>query len=104
MTSLPLETSCQAEYEDGFILDETENDDVSIVNDGKNTFYDILDGHPEALHGPMVRFSVFWDNKRYDVDWTQLPDNARPIRFRHGYLHQTGPNAGESGWTGVDFG
>lgn len=101
---LPLDTSVQAEYEDGFILDETQNKDVSLFDGTHNTFYDILNKLPEAEHGKMVRFSVFWKDKRYDVNWKDLPDNARPIRFRHGYHHWHPDGTEETGWSGVDFG
>lgn len=102
---LPLETSCQAEFEDGFILDETELDDVSVFDAGKNVFYDILNRLHEPDHGRMVRFSVFWDNARYDIDWRGLPDNARPIRFRHGFARMSvSGDLQERGWSGVDFG
>jgi hypothetical protein len=102
---LPLDTSCQAEYLDGFIYDETELDDVSQWTEGKNVFYDILNHIPEQTHGPLVRFSAFWKDARYDVDWTVLPDNARPIRFRHGYARRSVDGSiVESGWFGIDFG
>ena len=105
MPRIPLDTSCEAEYADGYIHSETELDDISPFEEGKNIFYDILEKRPEAEHGPMVRFSVFYQNQRYDVDWTGLPESARPIRFRHGYatLHvATGEM--ESGWSGMSFG
>lgn len=103
--SIPVDTSIQAAYEDGFVLDETERGDVSLYEDHKNTLYDVIGGLPEAEHGRMVRFSVFWRNQRHDVDWTALPGNARPIRFRHGYstMH-LGSGEVRSGWSGVDFG
>lgn len=101
---LPLETSCQAEYEDGYVLDETEHDDVAQFGDG-NIFRDILERRPETEHGRMVRFSVFWDNAIYSLDWTTLPDNARPIRFRHGFARMSVDGALQvRGWSGVDFG
>lgn len=80
---LPLDTSIQAEYEDGFVLDETEHDDISPYNNTHNILRAILNKDPEAEHGRMVRFSVFYQNKRHDIDWKDLPDNARPIRFRN---------------------
>lgn len=101
---LPIDSSVQAEYEDGFILDETELDDLNPYGKG-NTFTAILNRLPEEAHGKTVRFSVFWKDTRYDIDMSALPDNARPIRFRHGYstLNTT---TGEivSGFSGVDFG
>lgn len=102
---LPLDTSCQAEYEDGFVLDETERGDASLFAEGKNVFHDILNRLPEPEHGRMVRFSCFWRDRRYDVDWTILPDNARPVRFRHGYATMSVDGSLlESGFSGVDFG
>jgi hypothetical protein len=101
---LPLDSTVQAEYEDGYILDETEHDDVAQFGDG-NIFRDILNRLPEADHGRMVRFTCFWKNQAYHVDWTELPDNARPIRFRHGYYTRALDGSHEeSGWSGVDFG
>lgn len=119
---LPLNTSVQAEYEDGYIHDETAHADVSpygpfeIIDydeDGKeyrtlvdkNVFNDILEKRPEAEHGKMVRFSVFWSNARYDVNWVGLPDNARPIRFRDGFFSQNLDTGEQSqGWSGIKFG
>lgn len=102
---LPLDTSCQAEYEDGYVLDETERDDVSSWVEGKNVFHDILNRLPEAEHGRMVRFSVFWKDRMHSIDWTQLPDSARPIRFRHGFARMSvSGELQERGWSGVDFG
>jgi len=102
---LPLDTSIQAEYEDGFILDETELDDASQFVEGKNVFHDILNKLPEEEHGKLVRFTVFWKDNKYDINWTMLPDNARPIRFRHGFVRTSVDGAiQEQGWSGVDFG
>lgn len=102
---LPIDSSVEAEYTDGFILGETAQSDVSLYEDGRNTFYDILEKRPEDDHGKMVRFSVYWKNNRYDIDWTNMPDNARPIRFRDGY-HSRNMSTGdtETGWSGVRFG
>lgn len=101
---LPLDTSVEAEYADGYIHSETELDDVSAYGDG-NVFRDILNRLPEEAHGPLVRFSCFWKDQRYDINWTMLPDNARPIRFRHGYYTRSMDGSFEErGWSGVDFG
>lgn len=90
-THVPMDTSCEAEYEDGFVLNETEHNDESIytpievvggVRTGANIFSDIVNGRPEAEHGKMVRFSVFYKGQRNDMLWSELPANARPIRFR----------------------
>lgn len=82
MALIPQDTSVQAEYADGYIHDETTLNDVSPYVEFKNIFDDILHKRPEAEHGPMVRFAVFYKNAKYDIDWTTLPVNARPIRFR----------------------
>lgn len=104
MAPLPLDTSCQAEYADGFILDETELNDVSPYNSGQNVFRAILDKEAEPEHGAMVRFSVFYKDSRYDVDWTSLPENARPIRFRNGFITLAPGGVAAQGWSGVRFG
>ena len=106
MNKIPFDTSIEAEYEDGYVHSETELDDLSPYAENMNVLNDILNKRPEADHGRMVRFSCFYQNNRYDVDWTQLPENARPIRFRHGYSTMA-LGSGEildTGWTGVDFG
>lgn len=101
---LPLDTSIEAQYADGYVHSETELQDVSPYDADHNVFYDILNRLPEDEHGRMVRFSVYYKNARYDIDWRGLPDNARPIRFRHGF-HQWRPDGTEiTGWSGVDFG
>jgi hypothetical protein len=79
----PQDTSVEAQYADGFVLSEHEHNDISPYNDTHNILRAILNKDPEQQHGKMVRFSVFYQNKRLDIDWTDLPDNARPIRFRN---------------------
>lgn len=104
MTLIPLDTSCQAEYADGYIHDETTHEDLSPYTGEHNIFNDILEKRPEAEHGKMVRFSVFYLNNRYDFDWTRLPDNARPIRFRHGFMTVDQSGNETSGWSGMQIG
>lgn len=104
MSQLPLDTSVQGEYADGYVLDETEHQDVSPYNPIHNVLRAIIDKEPEADHGPLVRFSVFYKNQRHDVDWTTLPDNARPIRFRDGFITLDNVGNEESGWSGCRFG
>lgn len=99
----PLEGSCRAYYADGFIYDETALDDVGQYGT-KNVFDDIKEKRPEADHGKMVTFSVFHDNKRYDYDFTNLPDNARPIRFRQMEADSIGGDITAIRLTGVDCG
>jgi hypothetical protein len=102
---LPIDSSVEAEYADGYIHSETDLEDVSSFKLNANVFYDILNNLLEPEHGRLVRFSCFWKDQRYDIDWRDLPDNARPIRFRHGYskMNMAGQIL-ESGFSGVDFG
>lgn len=103
---LPFDTSVQAEYADGFILDETQLNDKNPFDESDgNTFRAILNGLAVPEHGKMVRFSVFYHDARYDIDWTTLPDNARPIRFRDrsAYIDGDG-NEGITDWQGCRFG
>ena len=79
----PIDGSIQAEFADGYVLDETEHEDVSPHDSQHNIFRDILMKWSEPKHGKMVRFSVFWKDRRYDINWTDMPDNARPIRYKH---------------------
>jgi hypothetical protein len=104
MPQIPLDTSVEAEYTDGFILSETELKDISPYSEGRNVFYSILNKDPEAEHGPMVRLSTFYQNNRYDIDWANVPSSARPVRFRDGYsiLNQNGDTI--TGWSGMRFG
>lgn len=101
MTS--FDTSIQAIYADGFILSEAELNDTNPYGEG-NTFTAVYNKLPEEEHGKLMVLTVFWKGVQTDLVWPELPEGARPIRFRHGYLIQTGPRAGESGWSGVDFG
>lgn len=99
-----LHGSVEAEFDDGYIHNETHLNDTSPYETGRNVFYDILHRLPEAHHGKMVRFSCFYDNKRYDVDFRGLPENARPIRFKH--MERTFANGvwGSPVITRLDFG
>ena len=102
---LPLDASCQAEYEDGHILDETEHGDVSPYDPQYNILRAILNKDPEAEHGKMVRFSVFYKDRRYDVDWRGLPDNARPIRAKYMHFSKNMGTGEEKTWcSGLKFG
>lgn len=81
---MPQDTAIEAQFADGFVLSETEQQDVSLFDQGKNTLSDVLSKKLEAQHGRMTRFSVYWHGKRYDVNWSTVPLNGRPIRFRDG--------------------
>lgn len=80
--ALPIDGSCEAEYADGYTHSETNFDDVSPYTGEHNILNDIIEKRPEIEHGSLVRFSCFYKNQRYDVDWHDLPDNARPVRWK----------------------
>lgn len=101
---LPIDGSCQAEYSDGFILDETTHNDFSPYTGTDNILNDILEKRPEADHGDMVRFSMFYKDNRYDVDWHGLPANARPVRWKRMEADQIGGNITEVRLVKVGFG
>ena len=94
----------EAEYQDGFVLREDEQDH-SPYDAGRNIFHAILNKRAEAVHGPMVRFSLVGPETTYSIDWTLLPDNARPIRFKQ-MEHERNVATGETDirCTGIDFG
>lgn len=100
----PLDTSIQAKYADGFILSETELDDISPYNPEENVLRAVINRDPEVEHGPLVEFTVFWQNMRYDMDWTKIPDNARPIRFRDGNVTVDDKGNQTFWWSGCRFG
>lgn len=100
----PQDSSIQAEYADGHILDETALGDVNPYGDG-NVFTAIVNGQAELEHGPLVRLSCFWAGERIDVDWASVPAGARPVRLRHGFASMNSATGERSsGWLGVDFG
>lgn len=104
---IPYDGSIEAQYADGYIHSETELDDTSpYLPDTANVLNDILEKRPEAEHGRLVRVSCFYLNRRYDIDFTELPDNARPIRFKHMERDMTsdGSFVSEVRMTGIDFG
>lgn len=103
---LPLDGSVEAEYESGYVHSETALNDISPYEPNRNVFYDILHQLPVKEHGKMVRFSCYYQNHRYDVDWRGLPDNARPIRFKQisRDFNAAGEWVSEPRINGVDFG
>lgn len=100
----------EAEYESGYVHSD-EHADVSPYAYFKerkaspNIFNDILEKRPNAIHGQMVRFSLVGPTERHDIDWTELPDNARPI-YRRAMQRDFDPatGEGETFMTGQGFG
>jgi hypothetical protein len=72
----------QATYEDGYVLTEDETDH-SPFDSNKNIFHAILNSRPCGIHGKMTRLVLVCDVNTFVIDWTLLPDNARPIRFKN---------------------
>lgn len=95
----------EAQYADGHVHREDERDQ-SAYEEHRNVFWDILHRLPEAEHGKMVRFSLVNvnANERTDVDFSALPDNARPIRFKHMEADFVGSEMVETRLMGIDFG
>lgn len=78
-----MNSHLEAEYEDGYVHSELELEDASPFSPGKNVFHDILEGHPTQEHGGLVRLTLFINGvARYDIDWTNTPVGARPIRYK----------------------
>lgn len=102
--TIPCDGSIEAQYSDGYILNETEHDDVSPYTGVNNILNDILEKRPEAEHGRMRRFSCFYKDARYDVDFSLLPDNARPVRFKRMEADTNGAEITEIRLAEVDFG
>lgn len=98
-----LDTYIEAEYESGFVLREDEQDH-SPYDPGKNIFHAILNGRPCEFHGKMIRFTLVTSEHTYDIDWTALPDNARPIRFKKMERESVGGVWQEPRIVGIDFG
>lgn len=96
----------EAQFADGFILNEDDQNDVSLFDDGRNTFYDILNRRCEDKHGPMVRFSIWVLGARIDIDWLAIPENAKPIRFKHLEIDQNiaSGEVSEKRIVGITFG
>lgn len=98
-------TYVEAAYADGYTHSELELNDVSPYVAGRNIFNDILEKRPEAEHGRMVRFSLVHELNRYDIDWSTIPDNARPIRFKHMRMDFDVTNGSTYTYLdGIDFG
>lgn len=77
----------EAEYEDGFVLNEHDLNDISPYDDDRNVFHAIINERAVPEHGRMVRWScdaTEFAGLRYDIDWTinWHLTNPRPIYFR----------------------
>lgn len=102
--TLPQDGSIEAEFADGFILNETQLNDISPYDSNHNILRTILNKWAEPEHGKMVRFSCFYKNLRHDVNWKLLPDNARPIRYKHWEQDSVGAVITETRLMKLEFG
>jgi hypothetical protein len=69
-------------YADGYVHDQQKLNDTSPYEEGRNTFYDILNKLPEAKHGRLIRLTLHKNGHEFPLEWATLPENARPIRYR----------------------
>jgi hypothetical protein len=79
----------KATYEDGFVLFEDEADQ-SPYDDGRNIFHAIAHERPCPEHGRLVEFALITPDRSHVVDWTKVPEGARPVRERHMEMQQVG--------------
>lgn len=96
----------EARYADGYVHSELDHKDISPYLPGTaNILNDILEKRPETTHGPLVRLTLLTPTGRHHIDWTKLPDNARPVRFiRFERDFRNGVWVGDARVIKVDFG
>lgn len=94
----------EAEYENGYVHSDQFHD-VSPFEHGRNIFFDILNKLPEQFHGPMVSWRLVTPEKTYTVNWREVPEGARPIRFKHmTHTWVNGESQGGPQVESIDFG
>ena len=93
----------RATYEDGFVLEDDAHD-ASPYDEGANIFHAILNGRPCAEHGNLVEFALISSEQTHVVDWTKVPEGARPVRERHMQMVQVGNALGSPEVIAVTFG
>lgn len=98
-----LDYMLEAEYADGYVHRQDEQDHSPYAS-GKNIFSDILYGRPVEPHGKMVRLSLVGPENTHNVDWSVLPDNARPIYLRHMSVDQVDGVLGQPHCNKYEFG
>jgi len=73
----------EAEYRDGYIHNEAKLNYQSLYKPlTESFFFDIYLKRPEKTHGRMKRWSMFYNGKRLDIDWSKVPSEAIPIRTK----------------------
>ncbi len=98
-----MDNYLEAEYESGYIHRQTPEDHSPYVKD-RNYFYDILHKTPEPIHGKMVRLALVTPKQTCLVDWTTLPDNARPIYLKYMESDLVVDGQGETRCVKTEFG
>lgn len=99
-----------AGFADGYAVVEDEEDRSAFAED-RNFLYDLLERLHELEHGRMVSLGLMCVEgpltSSFVIDWTLLPDNARPIRYKHMQREakiESGEWVGPPRLTRVDFG
>jgi hypothetical protein len=85
------------------VLIEDERDQ-SPYDEGRNIFHAVRESRACAEHGPLVEFALIGLEQTYIVDWTTVPDGARPVRERHMQMTQVGDVLGAAEVVVMTFG
>jgi hypothetical protein len=93
----------KATYQDGFVLLEDEHDQ-SPYDEDRNVFHAIAHSRPCAEHGELVEFALIMADRTHVVDWTSVPEGARPVRERHMQMQQIGDVLGTATVVQITFG
>lgn len=99
-----LDIYLKAQFFDGFVVTEDEQDRSHFDVD-RNVFFDILNKLYVPQHGIMTELALVTPEHIFTIDWAVLPDNTRPIRFKHMERDSVdGEWTSEPRIMGVDFG
>ena len=94
----------EVEFSDGFILNQLKQNDISMFDASRNTFYDIVNKLCEEDHGKMKRLSLYKDNRKYSIDWTTVPNDAKPVCLKTFSMDINGIDANVQKLVNVEFG
>ena len=94
----------EVEFSDGFILNQLKQNDISLFDASRNTFYDIVNKLCELEHGKMKRLSLFKDSREYSIDWTVVPSDAKPVCLKTFSMDINGIDANVQKLVNVEFG
>jgi hypothetical protein len=94
----------EVEFNDGFILNQLKQNDISLFDTSRNTFYDIVNKLCELEHGKMKRLSLYKDNREYSLDWAAVPSDATPVCLKTFSMDINGTDAHVKKLVNVEFG